>query len=61
MSQEFRTAHPEIPWRAIVAMRNRLIHAYFDVSLDIVWATIQDELPILIRQLQGLLSKGDAG
>ena len=36
-------------------MRNRLIHAYFDIELDLVWSTIKDELPELIRQIEGLL------
>jgi len=35
VGEESRTAHPEIPWAAIVAMRNRLIHAYFDVDLTV--------------------------
>jgi len=40
VSAAFREAHPEIPWTVIVTMRNRLIHAYFDVDLDRVWDTI---------------------
>jgi hypothetical protein len=44
-------AHPEIPWVVIVAMRNRLIHAYFDVDLDRVWDTVVDDLPPLIARL----------
>jgi uncharacterized protein with HEPN domain len=41
-----------LPWQQIVAMRNRLIHAYFDVDLDIVWSTVQNELPPLIADLE---------
>ena len=37
VSQEARSTHQEIPWRVIVAMRNRLIHGYFDVDLDTRW------------------------
>jgi len=47
---------PDIPWAQIVAMRNRLIHAYFDVDVDRVWDTVQDDLPPLIRRLEGVLS-----
>lgn len=36
-------------------MRNRLIHAYFDINLDILWATVQDSLPSLIRSLESVL------
>ena len=46
---------PNIPWAAIVGMRNRLIHAYFDIDVDIVWKTVTVELPALKVQLQMLL------
>lgn len=48
----FQKKHPEIPWRQMIAMRNRLIHAYFDVDHDIVWITTKDYLPKLILQLE---------
>jgi uncharacterized protein with HEPN domain len=51
----FKKKHPEIPWKQMVAMRNRLIHAYFDVDHDIVWVTAKDYLPPLIQQLERLL------
>ena len=38
---------PAIPFPKIISMRNRLIHAYFDVNLDIVWTTVSDDLPAL--------------
>ena len=44
-----------IPWADIIGMRNRLVHAYFDINLDILWQTIQHDLPPLIAELsQGL-------
>ena len=46
---------PEIPWSAIVGMRNRLVHAYFDVDTEIVWKTVAVELPALADQLRPLL------
>ena len=42
---------PGVPWRAMVAMRNRLIHGYFDIDAEVVWTTTQVELPPLIDQL----------
>jgi uncharacterized protein with HEPN domain len=44
---EFVIAHPEIPWLDIRDMRNRMIHAYFDVNITIVWKTVKDDLPRL--------------
>ena len=46
---------PEIPWERIVGMRNRLVHAYFDVNLDIVWKTVQGDLPDLISLLERVI------
>lgn len=54
VSAEGRAEAPDIPWDEIVAMRNRLIHAYFDVNLDIVWQTIEDDLPPLIATLKDI-------
>lgn len=48
---EFTTAHPEIPWRSMRGMRNRIAHGYFEVNLDVVWDTVQSALPPLIAQL----------
>ncbi len=44
VSKEGRSGVPEVPWREIVTMRNRLIHAYFDVDLDLVWRTVGEGL-----------------
>lgn len=51
---------PSIPWPEIIGMRNRLIHAYFDINLDIVWRTITEELPPLIVELEKALSSTEA-
>lgn len=48
VSPETQKSLPELPWPDIVAMRNRLIHAYHDVNLDLVWDTITHDLPPLI-------------
>jgi uncharacterized protein with HEPN domain len=46
---------PEIPWRVAIAMRNRLIHAYFDIDFDLVWDTVNEDLPPLVEQLTAIL------
>jgi uncharacterized protein with HEPN domain len=55
VSQDFRTGHPEIPWRDIRGMRHRLIHGYSEVELDIVWGVVRDRLPGLIVSLRALV------
>jgi len=55
MSDEARTALPTIPWPAIVGMRNRLIHAYFEVDPQLVWQTATVELPALLPKLRELV------
>jgi uncharacterized protein with HEPN domain len=47
-----RAALPDLPWPAIIGMRNRLVHGYYDVDLDVVWHTLTDDLPPLIEQLE---------
>ena len=55
VSPEMQTAHPEIPWREIVAMRHRLIHGYADVRLEDVWFVLTHELEPLIAALIPLI------
>jgi uncharacterized protein with HEPN domain len=57
VSKEFQKKHREIPWASIIAMRNRLIHVYFDIDLDRVWDTITDDLPPLITALEKIISQ----
>lgn len=52
-----RDQHPEIPWRAIIAARNRLAHSYLSVDDDLIWNIIQDDVPKLLPALRGLLDK----
>ena len=48
---EFVAARPEVPWRSMRGMRNRIAHGYFDINLDIVWNTVQSALPELLSSL----------
>lgn len=50
-----------IPWRHIISMRNRLVHGYFSVNLDIVWETVQDDLPKLLADLARAMATEDHG
>ena len=50
-SSEFKLSRTDLPWTGIIGMRNRLIHGYFDLNLDIVWQTIQEDLPFLLENL----------
>ena len=59
VTDEARTDFPNVPWRDIVGMRNRLIHAYFDIDLDVLWSTVADDLPPLIEELEKILSHSE--
>jgi uncharacterized protein with HEPN domain len=55
LGREFHEAHPQVPWREMVAMRNLLVHEYFSVDLEEVWETAVRDLPLLKAQIQTLL------
>lgn len=55
VSPESRQLMPEIPWREAVGIRNRLVHAYFDVDLDVLWETAKTAIPALTVQLEAIL------
>ena len=57
LSPGFCKAHSDIPWQDMVGMRNRLIHAYFDLDMDLIWQTASRELPDLISRLEALLKE----
>ncbi|WP_311969732.1 DUF86 domain-containing protein [Pseudomonas baltica] len=50
---EFTAGHPQVPWRSMRNMRNRIAHGYFDINLDIVWDTLKLALPELLVILPG--------
>ena len=55
VSAEIRAQHVSIPWQDISGMRNRLIHVYFDIDLDVVWTTVTKDLPLLKTELEKIL------
>jgi uncharacterized protein with HEPN domain len=52
---DFVQAHPEVPWQSMRGIRNRMVHGYFDINLDVVWDTVQQDLPLLKQQVEALL------
>lgn len=56
---DFTQAHPEVPWRSMRNMRNRMAHGYFDIDLDVVWETVQEWLPALLKQLPNVRQMAD--
>jgi uncharacterized protein with HEPN domain len=59
LGADTREQFPDIPVARMIAMRNRLIHAYFDVDLDIVWTTVAEDLPALLPVLDKALAEID--
>jgi len=55
LSVELRDRHPEVPWRQIMAVRNRIVHAYFDLDWQILWDAATGDIPELRRQVLGIL------
>jgi uncharacterized protein with HEPN domain len=52
LTPDFRSKNPGIPWTEVISMGNRLVHAHFDVDLDILWKTVIEDLPELISGLE---------
>ena len=57
VSEELRAKIPHIPWKNMAGMRDRLIHHYFGVNLDIVWQVISTELPELVPELENIIKE----
>ena len=60
VSEELKAAHPEIPWREMIGMRNVVVHDHADVDLSLVWKTVRDDLPGLVERLNAILDEGSA-
>ena len=57
LTKEFKNAHPEVEWDIIEGMRHVLVHGYYTVSPEKVWETVQNDLPILKKQIESLLTE----
>ena len=55
VTDEFQTEHAQIEWSDITGMRHRLIHGYFQIDRDVVWAAVKDEIPLLVAELEMIL------
>ena len=55
LSKEIKSSYPEIPWKEIAGMRNKVIHEYFGVNFKIVWKTIKERLPELKMKIEEIL------
>jgi len=55
VSREYREEHAEIAWKAIIGMRQKVVHDYLNVDEDVVWDTAKNEVPALLAQLQQLV------
>jgi uncharacterized protein with HEPN domain len=58
---DVQARHLDVPWRLMKAMRNRLVHVYFDADPQIVWETVTNDLPSLLSPLQRLLMAEEQG
>jgi uncharacterized protein with HEPN domain len=57
LSDNLRSAHVEVPWPQIIAMRNVLVHDYFGVDVEEIWAAVQRDLPNLRRKIEVILQE----
>ena len=58
VTADTRAQLPDLPWTSIIGMRNRLVHAYFDINRDILWTTVTEAAPPLLERLKTVLSEG---
>lgn len=57
LSERSKTRTPEVPWKAVAGMRDKLIHEYFGVNLEIVWEVVEHKAPELMRRVELLLAQ----
>lgn len=55
LSMQVRDRHPEVPWHQIVSVRNRIVHAYFDLDWEILWVAATEDVPALQKQIAAII------
>jgi uncharacterized protein with HEPN domain len=60
VSNEFRTSHPEVPWRRVAGFRDVVVHDYFKVDIEEVWRIVQGDVPALIAVIEPLVPPENA-
>ena len=60
ISPEFKSAHPDVPWRSMSAMRHRLVHEYFRIMPERVWEVVEKDVPALVPLIEPLVPPDDA-
>ncbi len=55
ISEKLKKRFPELAWKSMIGMRNRLIHAYFDIDHDVIWKTIREYLPLMEELLEQIV------
>ena len=59
LSDDLRNEYPQIPWRQMIGLRNRMAHAYFNVDLQIVWEIVRGDIPDLKEKIKRILNEMD--
>ena len=55
--EQLRLAYPAVPWKQVVGSRDKMIHEYFGIDLEVIWQTINDDLPVLKQEVKAIISK----
>ena len=61
ISSQFRQKHPDIEWRELAGLRDKLIHRYFGVKWEIVWDVVKNQIPELKERIEGILKELERG
>jgi uncharacterized protein with HEPN domain len=56
LSSEFRENHSDVQWSQIIGLRNRIVHAYFDIDFEIAWTIVKNDLPYLRQRVEKFLN-----
>lgn len=57
VSEDLRKEHPQVPWRGMIGMRDKVIHGYYGVDVEVVWRTVHENLPPLRKAISALLAE----